>query len=417
MIDWKRYSERWYTGYAFQGAVVLGIIPILLPLVIDKAGGAAQAGSVVAAFYVGQLMAPILGAFTDRSGLHKTVFLSGFAMLAVGLTLFPMASSLPFWLILSVLQGAGSAASNTVSAMFIVEWKPKEEWDQRVGWLQTFYGAGQAIGLGLAALLQMNPEYGLLFAALLMIPGFVLGRRNLPAAADRTVPDSLKLERKKHRAPRSLLPQTHHYDGVAVEHILQLVKEAKTPYGIFIMSWFLIQFGTWIIYNLYPLFMKSAYSIDAGASSIYYALAAFLGIFAYAPSGKIGTKIGDGKVVMIGTIMTFVSQLGLGALAYVDTGMNSWLAPIMFILQPVAWSPLIVAGTAYAAQLAEMEEGPAVGIFNATTAIAAVLSAFAAGFLAESFGYASLPVVGTVLVLIGGIVLLPIMNRMKQAQG
>jgi hypothetical protein len=48
MINWKRYSERWYTGYAFQGAVVLGIIPILLPLVVAKAGGAAQAGVVIA---------------------------------------------------------------------------------------------------------------------------------------------------------------------------------------------------------------------------------------------------------------------------------------------------------------------------------------------------------------------------------
>lgn len=411
MINWKQYSERWYAGYAFQGAVVLGIIPILLPLVIDHSGGAAQAGMVVAAFYIGQLLAPLIGTFTDRSGLHKTIFLSGFIMLAAGLAFFPLASSLPFWMALSVLQGAGSAASNTVSAMFIVEWKPKPEWDQRVGWLQTFYGAGQAVGLGLAALLQMKPELGLLFAALLMIPGFILGRLDLPAQADRNIPEQPDLERRKHLASRSPLPQTHHYERFKASHLTRLINEAKTPYGLLIISWFLIQFGTWIIYNLYPLFMKSAYSISAGPSSAYYAIAAFLGIFAYAPSGAIGKRIGDGRVVMIGTAMTFLSQLGLGILAYVDTGINSWLAPIMFILQPVAWSPLIVAGTAFAAQLTDMEEGPAVGIFNATTAIAAVLSAFAAGFLADSFGYGSLPVIGTVLVLAGGLVLFPIMNK------
>ena len=411
MIKWKRYSERWYGGYAFQGAVVLGIVPILLPLVVDKAGGAAQAGIVVSAFYVGQLLAPMLGSFTDRSGLHRTVFLSGFILLAVGLALFPLTSSLPFWLVLAVLQGAGSAASNTVSAMFIVEWKPKNEWDQRVGWLQTFYGTGQAIGLGLAALLQMRPEFGLVFAALLMVPGFILGRAGLPAPADRHVPEAPDLERRTHLAPRSPLPQTHHYERFMFQHVLRLVREAKTPFGRFILSWFLIQFGTWIIYNLYPLFMKSAYSIGAGPSSAYYAFAAFLGIFAYAPSGLLGKKIGDGRVVMLGTVMTFASQLGLGVLACVDTGMNSWLAPLLFILQPVAWSPLIVAGTAFAAQLADMDEGPAVGLFNATTAIAAVLSAFAAGFLAEAFGYGSLPVIGTALVLAGGVVLFPLLRE------
>lgn len=366
---------------------------------------------VVALFYVGQLLAPAIGTFTDRSGLHRSVFLSGFVMLALGLALFPTASNLTFWLLLSVLQGAGSAASNTVSAMFIVEWRPKDQWDQRVGWLQTFYGTGQAIGLGLAALLQMKPEFGLIFAALLMIPGFVLGRMDLPVPADKAVPETKVLNRRKHLVSRTPLPQTHHYERFKFEHILGLIQKLRTPYGIFIISWFLIQFGTWIIYNLYPLFMKSAYSINAGPSSAYYAVAAFLGIFAYAPSGTIGKKIGDGEVVMIGAVMTLISQSGLAILAYVDTGMNSWLAPVMFILQPVAWSPLIVAGTAFAAQLSDMEEGPAVGIFNATTAIAAVLSAFAAGFLAETCGYKILPAIGTLLILAGSLMLLPIMSR------
>ncbi len=414
MINWKHYSERWYAGYAFQGAVVLGIIPILIPLVINKAGGATQAGIVVAAFYIGQLLAPVIGTFTDRSGLHKTVFLSGFIMLATGLVLFPEASSLPFWLVLAVLQGAGSAASNTVSAMFIVEWKPKKEWDQRVGWLQTFYGTGQAVGLGLAALLQMKPEYGLVFAALLMIPGFVLGKIDLPAIAKRTVPESPNFNRRELLAPRSALPQTHHYERFKAEHALRLLRKARSPYGVFIISWFLIQLGTWIIYNLYPLFMKSAYSISAGPSSVYYAIAAFLGIFAYAPSGLIGKKIGDGRIVMIGAIMTLISQFGLGMLAYIDTGINLWLVPLMFILQPVAWSPLIVGGTAFAAQIAETEEGPAVGIFNATTALAAIISAFAAGFLADTFGYKTLPVIGAALVLAGCVVLFPTIVRLKK---
>lgn len=416
MINWKSYSERWYAGYTFQGAVVLGIVPILLPLVIAEAGGATQAGMVVAAFYVGQLLAPPIGAFTDRSGLHKVVFLSGFVMLALGLAMFPMASSLPFWLALSLLQGAGSAASNTVSAMFIVEWKPKSEWDVRVGWLQTFYGAGQAVGLALAALLQMEPEYGLVFAALLMIPGFLLGRLDLPKQADRTPSENPTLDRRSHLAPRTPLPQTHHYERFMLEHVVRLVRDVKTPYGLLIISWFLIQFGTWIIYNLYPLFMKSAYGISAGPASAYYAVAAFLGVFAYAPSGGLGKRIGDGRVVMLGAVLTLASQIGLGVLAYVDTGFNAWLAPIMFIIQPIAWSPLIVAGTAFAAQLADFDEGTAVGLFNATTAIAAVLSAFLAGFLAEGMGYGSLPVVGTLFVLAGAGVLVPIMSEKKESK-
>lgn len=411
MSNWRNYSEKWYFGYAFQGAVVLGIAPILLPIVVNKAGGAAQAGVVVAAFYLGQLLAPVLGSFTDRTGLHRLVYLSGYVLLALGLAFFPLASSLPFWFGLAFLQGAGSAATNTVSAMFIVEWKPKKEWDPRIGWLQTFYGTGQAAGLGLAALLQLSPEMGLVAAAALMIPGIVMGRMDLPRSTKHSKPDEVTLNRRIHKRPRTALPQTHRYERFMARHLVSLLKEARTAFGLFIFSWFLTMLGTWIIYNLYPLLMAQAFGIDAGLSSVYYALAAFLGVFAYAPSGMIGEKIGNGRVVMLGTLLTLVSQAGLSTLAFVDTGMNGWLVPAFFILQPVAWSPLIVAGTSFTAQLTDMNEGAAVGLFNATTAIASVLAAFGAGLLAEYFSYKSVPVAGAILVAAGTAVLWPIMGK------
>lgn len=417
MKNWQKFSQRWYFGYAFQGAVVLGIAPILLPIIVGNNGSAAQAGTVVAAFYLGQLLAPVLGAFTDKTGLHKTVYLSGYFMLAAGLALFPFTSSMPFWLGLSFLQGAGSAATNTVSAMFIVEWKPKDEWDPRIGWLQTFYGAGQAVGLGLAALLQVDPGAGLCVAAALMIPGIFFGRMELPKSKRKANPDVSGVNKRIHKRSRLPLPQTHHYEKILSEDLTRIAKEAKTPFGVLIMSWFLTMLGTWLIYNLYPLLMKSAYSIDAGPSSAYYALAAFLGIFAYAPSGLLGEKIGDGKVVMIGTVATLISQTGLAFLAFVDTGINAWLVPAFFILQPVAWSPLIVAGTAFAAQLTDMNEGAAVGLFNATTAIASVLSALGAGLLAEYFSYKSVPLVGAVLCVAGVVTLMPIINKGEKEKG
>lgn len=414
MQNWKRFSQRWYFGYAFQGAVVLGIAPILLPIIVNQSGGAAQAGFVVAAFYIGQLLAPAMGMFADRTGLHRLTYLSGYAMLAVGLALFPAVTGLWFWLGLSFLQGAGSAATNTVSAMFIVEWKPKGEWDPRIGWLQTFYGTGQAVGLGLAALLQLRPEIGLMAAALLMLPGVFFGRMDLPRAQDHAQPDDTDFDTRTHMRARTPLPQTHRYERFLISHMHQFTREAKTPFGIFILSWFLTMLGSWLIYNLYPLLMRSAYDIQAGPSSLYYALAAFLGIFAYAPSGMLGKRVGDGRVVMAGVVMTFISQCGLSVLAFVHTGLNHWLVPLFFILQPVAWSPLIVAGTAYTAQLTDMEEGAAVGLFNATTAIASVLAAFGAGLLAQYLSYKAVPVVGAVLVLAGAAALLPIMNQGEQ---
>jgi len=164
LSPWRRYSQFWYSGYAFQGAVVFGTGAILMPIVVNSAGDAAKAGTVIAFFYIGQMLAPLVGVITDRTGWHRAFYLSGYVLLAIGLALFPFTQLVWFWMALAFLQGVGSGTSNTVAAMFIVEYNPKPEWDARIGWLQTFYGVGQAAGLGLASVLQARPEIGLLVA-------------------------------------------------------------------------------------------------------------------------------------------------------------------------------------------------------------------------------------------------------------
>jgi MFS family permease len=143
------------------------------------------------------------------------------------------------------------------------------------------------------------------------------------------------------------------------------------------------------------------YGIDAGLSSLYYAIAAGIGIFAYAPSGTWGHRLGDNRIYLLGVGMTVLSVGLLTLFAFWSTPANWWLVPISFIILPVAWSPLIVSGTAITAALTPIEQGEAMGMFNATTAIGSVLSALAAGGLASKLGYASIPPVAGLFVVAG----------------
>ena len=413
---WQANTEPWYWGYAFQGAVVLGTAPILLPLIADKTGGAAQAGQIVAAFYLGQLLAPMFGSLADRTSRHALVYLGGYMLLALGLALFPATHVPGFWLGLAFLQGAGAAATNTVAAAFIVEFKPRTEWDGRIGWLQTFYGAGQAVGLGLAACLEARPETGLIVSAGLMLPGIILGRIGLPRAKVQHKPAAVTFARHAHRTPHRLSSMLYYYHRPSLQGFKRFVAAWRSLFGLYIVSWFCVMFGQLIVMNLYPLLMREAYGIDARLSSLFYAVAAVVGIFAYAPSGILGKKIGDARVVMIGILMTLFSAIGLSVLAYTRLDGVAWLAPLSFGLMPIAWSPLIVGGTGLTAKLALMEEGEAMGIFNATTAIASVLSAIGAGQLAHQFGFEVVPLVAA-LMAGGSIVLaLPLLATRRPAQ-
>ena len=413
--SWRRYSEFWYSGYTFQGAVVFGTGAILMPIMVNNAGDAAKAGTVIGLFYIGQMLAPLMGAITDRTGWHRTFYLSGYVLLAIGLVLFPFTQLVWFWMALAFIQGVGSGTSNTVAAMFIVEYKPKPEWDARVGWLQTFYGIGQAAGLGLAAILQARPELGLLVSAGLMVPGMVLGAHRLPPAHAKQKPEKADFSRRLHRPPRNIYSILHRYEGTISKSLQHLLQEWRSKFGIYIAGWFFVMLSTWLIGALYPLLMKSAFNLSYSMSSLYYASGAVIGIFAYTPSGTLGKRIGDGWIVIIGTIMTAISVAALATLAHIQSGFNQWLVPVMYILIPIAWSPLIVGGTAWAAQLATFEEGEALGSYNATTAVAAVIAAFAAGLLAHKFGYGMILVIATVASLLALLCFIPLMTSTKRS--
>ncbi len=414
----RKYTEAWYWGYLLQGVIVLGLAPILLPLIVESAGPE-NVGMVVAALYVGQVISPVLGGLADRTRRYSFFYLSGYVLLAAGFGGFVLSDMTALWAVCAFVMGAGAGASNTVSYSYIVEFHPQNEWDDRLGWLQTFYGTGQAAGLMLAAIVQAHASFGMWLAAGLMVPGLLLGSIHLPRAKDREVTSHHRpaLDHKvpamgPGRTPASLL---RHYEHLTASKLKALGKEWRSLFGLYLLSWFLLMVGTWIIYNLYPLLMKNTYDIQPGLSSLYYAVGAVIGIFFYALSGDWSTRFGADRIVLLGGLMTLFSIGGMALLVPAGAGLHEWLVPFIFIVLPVAWSPLIVAGTALTGELATIPKGTAMGLFNACTAAASVLAAIAAGWVAKLFSYGTTCVVALVFTAAALILFLPVLLRHGQA--
>jgi fucose permease len=92
--------------------------------------------------------------------------IGGFLLTAAGLVAFAFTTAPAVWVALALLQGSGAARANTMENLFIVEARPQQEWEQRRGWLQTFYGGGQFAGLLLTGwLLRAAVRSGLLVAS------------------------------------------------------------------------------------------------------------------------------------------------------------------------------------------------------------------------------------------------------------
>jgi len=146
-----RWIEPWYLAYGLLGAAVAGVAPMLLPLIVNTAGSATKVGLVMAAFNLAGITAPLWGNLADRRRIHRLLLAGGLALTGVALFLFSRHDSVGWWIVMAFLLSMGSAAASTVANLFIVEAHPEGEWDQRIGWLQTFYGGGQVLGLLIAA--------------------------------------------------------------------------------------------------------------------------------------------------------------------------------------------------------------------------------------------------------------------------
>src|SRR6266511_3964954 len=122
----------------------------------------------MAAYNLGGLTAALWGTLADRYRLHRWLGVGGGMITAVGLAVFPLTTRLVAWLALALLQGLGAVGVATMANLFVVEAHPQDEWEERIGWLQTFYGAGQVGGLFIAgALSQWSLHIGLFAAAVL----------------------------------------------------------------------------------------------------------------------------------------------------------------------------------------------------------------------------------------------------------
>jgi len=414
----EKSIEPWYWGYLFQGTVILGIAPIMLPIVVSNAVSNTQlgnlhAGIVVAAFYLGQFPAPWIGSFAEKTGKFALIYLLGYIFIGVGCLLFPLGQNLIFWILLALLLGLGSGASNTLTAMYVVEFNPKDQWDTKIGWLQTVYGTGQAAGLLLVAMLQAHPLWALLLGGILMLPGLLIGRIGLPE-------DPAKKTEKTAHPEHSDLPHHLSHHGLHpfsfLGHYQRLVKVQASlfysRFGLYMLSWFCVMFGMWMVMNLLPLFFHDNYGISASLSSLYYGIFAVVGIFFYAPSGVWARRFGSSKVLFAGIVMLVLSLVGLALLTEVSA--PTWryvLAPVAFFLIPVGWSPLIVAGTSLAGEITTIGQGEGLGLFNAVTAIAAVLSAVAAGKLAADYGYSMVAIVAAIIGVFGLLLFLPLLRQ------
>ncbi len=404
-----KWIEGWYLSYAFLGLAAAGLMPILLPILVGRTGGAANIGFVMAAFSLGGLTAPVWGGLVDRYRLHRLFLIAGIICTAAGALVFPFAMMLRARIGLALLSGVGLAAVSTVANLFIVEVHPEAEWDARIGWLQTFYGGGQVIGLVLAGVIgQSRAELGLWLSGGIgiaaLIPA-VVGTRREPHILLTRRP--VLAHPARHAEWPASSPQ-HLYHHLTLRGMRMLFAPFRTSFGIFLIAWLLSFSGSAAFFSFYPVLMQKVYGVQPGLSSTGYALAAGLGLILYAPAGTWSARRGPLTILRGALILRIAAFIVLTVLAVAPLPGRGLLSLLFFLFVVLAWSLLSVSSTAVVASLSPENEGEGMGIFNAVTALSGVIGAVLGGWAADLWGYAAIPIMGIIGVGAGFIVLVTV---------
>jgi MFS family permease len=387
------WIEPWFLAYACLGIVQGGMLPVLLPLSV---GGATNAGVIVGVMNLAGLTAPFWGHLADRRQLHRQVLLGGMLAALVALLGMPAPLGLPLKSVLAIILGLGFAAANTVANMFIVEVRPPQEWDARIGALQAFSGAGQVAGLLIAGLI--GGRYALAFAvgaALVAaaVPIAWLTLRDLHVPTQRAV---VAAHPALGGEAWSSAPQRLFH--VLTWHGLKpLLRELEMPFAVLLIVWFVAFSAISGVLTLFPLALIRTFGVSTRVPATAYAFAAAGSLAIYPVAAKLAKRYGA-RLILRAWFAARTVAIVILAVAFLPRLGGMPLVIAGFALLVLAWPLLSVSGTALAAGLAPGEKGEALGLFNAASSLAGAIGAFLGGWAMDIVGYDAVCAVAAVAV-------------------
>jgi MFS family permease len=398
----RRYIRPWYLAYLLLGIVTAGMLPVLLPLIVEaRTHRLSTVAYVIGAYNFGLLTSPLWGIRAERTKGYRTLFLGSFLVTAAGIVGVLLLRELPSWLVSAFALGAGSGGAATLATFFIVDFAARAEWEARLGWLQGFNATGQVAGLMLAAAFSAaDSTIALWVCVAILLLAIVVGGVGLPLSTSAHPAGTAGQQLHRHLNVRALavFPKLNLPSGVEV-HIHQLIlpglralpRAMHTPFGRFLLSWFVLALAVAAFFSYFPLMLSDSYNIEARLTALIYAAISAVGIALYVLTGRLTARYGAGRVYNSALVVRMVGFGLLLAPFLMSVTSRSLFGAAGFSLIVIAWPLLSVSGTDLGARLTPFTEGAAVGLLNAALALATAVGIVVSGPLVAHWGYEAIP--------------------------
>jgi MFS family permease len=419
-------SDLWFLAY-LPLAISDGIATPLIPLLaLQHFGATAFAVTIIiAASAMSQVPFTILwGNLSDRVAHRKYFLVGSFLATGVSIIFIAMATNLPAYFLLNVVEGLASAASAPIGTMLLLETRHKRWWPTDIGLFGLISGLGTTVGLAIGFVwlfvVGLNQPVIQAMTALLILSGaLALASAGIawawieePASRvdRRSVADLLNLHRGVIERIRTF--------RMRVLGLIDLTRsKAERLPGreyVFLAALGLMSVGFDIFYGPFPVFLwQDAKFTDAGVFIVYLgAAAASTALFFH--SGK-AVEAHSPKAVFVNSLAARVllMLLFLWGPIYVLFGLGSpallgWVT-LLNALMGVTWAFISTASTLFLVRLVgRSARGRALGLYNAFAGAGSLVGTLLGGWLFATYGVYVAYSIGAFTVLAGAAVLLPI---------
>ena len=182
-----------------------------------------------------------------------------------------------------------------------------------------------------------------------------------------------------------------HFYHLILPGLRELPRAMGTPFGRFLLSWFVLALAVAAFFSYFPLMLSASYNIEARVTALLYAAISAVGIALYILTGRLTARYGAGRVYSSALALRMVGFGLLLAPFLTSVTSRSLFGAVGFALIVIAWPLLSVSGTDLGARLTPFSEGAAAGLLNAALALATAVGIVVSGPLVAHWGYETIP--------------------------
>jgi hypothetical protein len=389
-------TEQWFISYGLLGLTQNGLVPVLMPLAASHGG---TAGLTYAAFSLFGVFAPFLGSWADRTGRHRDLLVWGTISSGALLALFDLVPQ-PLRIILAAGAGLGAMATTTAGNVLAIQGQPETLWDARVAALQRYISAGQVIGLMTAGFLaSSHPGAGFAVAGVALLAAGALAFVSAPNSTPRS-PAAKPAPRPMVGGDAGVSGPHHRGHHLSWAEFRTNLRVLSRPLRHFLIVWLVAYPAMNGFATLFPVAMIRQFGMDPILPACAYSVGVAASLLLYRPVGAATHRLGGGRMLIsgIGARLFLLAILAFGS--FFRFGWIGWLVLVGFALIQFVWPLLAVGANSLSVRLAPTAPGESVGLFNATTSLAAALGSALAGVIFGHGGFAGLTAAAFVAVAV-----------------